>query len=164
MWLAATSPDSVRKVARRGHNLLGAGIPDDRRALDLYVSEAEQAGHARSGANFGVLIKVVCAPTDREAQLITERHRQALDEPLVTKGLKEAADAGKLVVGGFADPIAGSPQTVLEQLARVIQGTGAQRLLLGIRLRGIPGEASRQSQRLLAEEVFPELRRLAVAA
>lgn len=160
MWLAASSPESVKKVARRGHNLLGAGIPDDRRMLDTYLAEASDAGYERSGANYGVLLKVVCAPTDHEAERISARHRRALDEPLATKGLTEAAEAGKLVVGGFADAVAGSPQTVLDHLASVVEGTGAQRLLLSIRLRGIPGEASRQTQRLIAEHVFPKLRNI----
>lgn len=158
IWLAGTSPASCARAGAEGHNLLSVGFSDGGARLKAYVEAAAEAGHVRSGANMSVLIKVICAPTDHEAQQINERLTRVLDEgPIVTRGLRDT-DAGRLHLGGFTGGIIGSPATVLAQLTELLGGSGARRLLLIVRLRGLPGEASRQTQRLLAEEVFPHLR------
>ena len=65
------------------------------------------------------------------------------------------------MVAGFADGIAGSPLTVRHRLTDLLQSTGARRMMCIVRIRGLPGEVSRQTQRLLAEEVFPHVRGIA---
>lgn len=160
IWRAATSPESVKKVAQGGHNLLGMPIPDGGKTLQTYVDAAAEVGLSRDGANFGMLTKVICAPTDREAQEIDAQLLEAIGAqpgPVDTRGEDS-------VIGFASGGIVGSPETVLEQLKELIDGTGARRLILILRLRGISSEASGQSQRLLAEEVFPHLRHYGTSA
>ena len=157
IWLAGMSPESVARVGAEGYNLLSAGFPDGGARLKAYVEAAAAAGHSRSGANMSVLTKVICAPTDREAQLINERLTQVLQGPIETRELRDT-EAGRLSIGGFEGGIIGSPATVLAALTELLAGSGARRLMFIVRLRGISGQDSRQTQRLLAEEVFPRLR------
>jgi alkanesulfonate monooxygenase SsuD/methylene tetrahydromethanopterin reductase-like flavin-dependent oxidoreductase (luciferase family) len=114
-----------------------------------------------SGANFLVIGSIICAPTDREAELIQQRNVATMVEVLRARGITSDTPAGRKIVAGFAGGIVGSPLTVRHQLAELLQGTGARRMMCIIRIRGLPGEVSRQTQRLLAEEVFPHVRGLA---
>ena len=60
----------------------------------------------------------------------------------------------------FGGDVVGPPQTVLDELGEGLLATGARRLNLVIRMRGIPEEVARQTQRLFASEVMPHLRNL----
>jgi alkanesulfonate monooxygenase SsuD/methylene tetrahydromethanopterin reductase-like flavin-dependent oxidoreductase (luciferase family) len=154
IWRAATSPESVKKVGQAGHNLLGMPNLDGGKTLKTYVDAAAEVGLSRSGANFGMLTKVICAPTDQEAEALDAQLLETIGGhpgPVDTRGQQS-------VVGFASGGIIGSPETVLDQLKELIDGTGARRLILILRLLGISGETSRQTQRLLAEEVFPHLR------
>jgi alkanesulfonate monooxygenase SsuD/methylene tetrahydromethanopterin reductase-like flavin-dependent oxidoreductase (luciferase family) len=161
IWIAAVSPGSVERVARLGHNLAGPSIPDNCERLERYVQTAAAHGHEVSGANFLVIGSIICAPTDHEAELIQQRNVATMLPALATRGITLDTPEGKAIVAGFSGHIVGSPQTVRDQLIDVLQGTGARRMMCILRIRGLPGEVSRQSQRLLAEDVFPHLRRLA---
>jgi alkanesulfonate monooxygenase SsuD/methylene tetrahydromethanopterin reductase-like flavin-dependent oxidoreductase (luciferase family) len=159
IWEAASSLPSVERVARRGHNLLSLGVPDDRQRLETYSAAAAEAGYDVSGANMAVATRVICAPTDDEAERINERNAQAMNQGLAARGI-----AGDDHAGAADFEHVGSPTKVLEGLAELIKGSGARRLLLIVRLMGISGAESRQTQRLLAEQVFPSLRHLETGA
>jgi hypothetical protein len=75
---------------------------------------------------------------------------------MIRRGLPEPEAEAYLPVFGGA--IVGSPQTVLDQLSEGLLATKARRLALAIRLRGIPEQVARQTQRLFASEVMPHLR------
>ncbi|MEU9064700.1 LLM class flavin-dependent oxidoreductase [Streptomyces sp. NPDC048430] len=161
-WLAAVSPGSVERVGRLGANLSSPAIPDGGEKLERYIEAAGQAGWTVTGANYMVLTRIICAPTDREAHLIDEQNTRVMLDALGTRGVTRDTPAGALQVAGFTQGIVGSPQTVREQLAEVLRSTGARRVLAIIRLRGMPGEVSRQTQHLMATDVIPHLRNLAV--
>jgi alkanesulfonate monooxygenase SsuD/methylene tetrahydromethanopterin reductase-like flavin-dependent oxidoreductase (luciferase family) len=160
-WIAAVTPGSVERVGRLGLNLAGPAIPDGGERLERYVESAAAHGHEVSGANFMVIGSIICAPTDREAELIRQRNRTTMVETLAMRGVREDTPLGARVVGGFVDGIAGSPLTVRHQLTERLQSIGARRMMCIIRVRGLPGEVSRQTQQLLAQEVFPHVRGIA---
>jgi alkanesulfonate monooxygenase SsuD/methylene tetrahydromethanopterin reductase-like flavin-dependent oxidoreductase (luciferase family) len=160
-WIAAVTPGSVERVGRMGFNLAGPAIPDGAERLERYVESAAAHGHEVSGANFMVIGSIICAPTDREAELIAERNRAMMIETLAQRGVREDTPLGAKVVGGFVNGIAGSPLTVRHQLIELLQDIGARRMMCIVRVRGLPGEVSRQTQQLLAEEVFPHVRGIA---
>ena len=160
-WIAAVSPGSVERVGRLGHNLAGPGLPDGGERLERYVESAAAHGHDVSGANFMIIGLLIVAPTDREAELIQARNRATMIEALAARGVRDDTPLGRQVVAGFASGIAGSPLTVRHRLVDLLQGTGARRMMCIIRVRGLPGEVSRQTQRLLAEDVFPHVRGIA---
>ena len=159
-WIAAVSPGSVERVARLGHNLAAPAIPDNCERLERFVEIAEKHGHDLSGANYVITLPVVCAPTDHEAEAIRERAKKLVVASLEARGLGTDNPQAKAMVAGLSNPLAGSPATVRDQLAELLQTTGARRMMLVIRNRGLHGEVSRQTQKLLAEDVFPQLRHL----
>jgi alkanesulfonate monooxygenase SsuD/methylene tetrahydromethanopterin reductase-like flavin-dependent oxidoreductase (luciferase family) len=160
-WIAAVTPGSVERVGRMGFNLAGPGIPDGAERLERYVESAAAHGYEVSGANFIIIGSIICAPTDREAELIQARNKTTMVEALAARGVRDDTPLGRQVVAGFADGIAGSPLTVRHRLIDLLQSTGARRMMCIIRVRGLPGEVSRQTQQLLAEEVFPHVRGIA---
>jgi hypothetical protein len=81
-------------------------------------------------------------------------------QTLAQRGVREDTPLGARVVGGFVNGITGSPLTVRHRLTELLQDIGARRMMCIIRIRGLPGEVSRQTQALLAEEVFPHVRTL----
>ena len=160
MWTAAVNSGSIERAAERGLGVFSAPIPDGGERVQLYVDAAKKHGHTVSAANFAVSAKIICAPTDREAELINERNNRLMLEVLDSRGLPGKSTQGAMQVAGFTQGIVGSPETVRDQLTEIFTSTGARRLIALIRFRGIPGEAARQTQRLLATDVFPHLRHL----
>jgi len=158
MWIAAVSPGSVERVGRMGYNLAAPAIPDGGERLERYIESATAAGHQVSGANFITIGQIICAPTDREAELIAHRNRTTMVETLAARDVRADTPLGAQVVAGFVDGIAGSPLTVRHRLTDLLQNIGARRMMCILRVRGLPGEVSRQTQQLLAEEVFPHVR------
>ena len=73
----------------------------------------------------------------------------------------EEAEFYKPVFGGA---IAGSPQTVLDQLGPALEASGSRRLNLVWRLRSMPKPVATQTQHLFCTEIMPELRHMAPAA
>ena len=160
VWCAGLRPESIEHIARTGHNLYGFLTPDASENLKRYVDAAHGAGHQRSGANFMVIVSVIIAPTDAEAE---QSQRTALDvawDAMSRRSLPlEEAEFYHPVFGGA---IVGSPQTVLDQLGPALEASGSRRLNLVLRLRGMPEPVARQTQHLFATEVMPSLRHLSV--
>jgi alkanesulfonate monooxygenase SsuD/methylene tetrahydromethanopterin reductase-like flavin-dependent oxidoreductase (luciferase family) len=161
IWIGATSPGTVEKVGRLGHNLAGGAYPDGHERLDRFIAASEKAGRRVSGANFMVLAPLFVAPTDAEAERIAaEVAKETL--PFAMRRVETPPAPGTLSPGEALVKFAifGSPRTVRDKLAHVLSGCGARRLMLVLRFRGTSTELVRQSQRLFAEKVAPELRGL----
>jgi alkanesulfonate monooxygenase SsuD/methylene tetrahydromethanopterin reductase-like flavin-dependent oxidoreductase (luciferase family) len=155
-WVAALRPESVEQIGRSGNNLYGILSPNAAGNLTCYVEAARRAGYERGGANYLTTTSIIVAPTDREAVRTQERAITSARETLSARGLTQAEiEMYSPLFGGM---IAGSPQTVLDRLADGLRLTGARRLLLIMRLRSIPSEASRQTQHLFGTEIMPQLR------
>jgi alkanesulfonate monooxygenase SsuD/methylene tetrahydromethanopterin reductase-like flavin-dependent oxidoreductase (luciferase family) len=158
VWCAGLRPESIEHIARTGHNLYGFLTPDASENFKRYVDAAHRAGHERSGANFMVIVSLIIAPTDAEAQQFQAQATEVAWEAMMRRQLPlEEAEFYRPVFGGA---IVGSPQTVLDQLAPAFEASGSRRLNLVVRLRSMPEPVARQTQHLFATEVLPSLRRL----
>jgi alkanesulfonate monooxygenase SsuD/methylene tetrahydromethanopterin reductase-like flavin-dependent oxidoreductase (luciferase family) len=161
VWCAGLRPESIEHIARTGHNLYGFLTPDASENFKRYVDAAQRAGHPRSGANFMVIVSLIIAPTDAEAQRLQSQATEVAWDAMMRRKLPlEEAEFYRPVFGGA---IVGSPQTVLDQLGPGLEASGSRRLNLVVRLRSMPQDVARQSQHLFATEVMPSLRHLAAA-
>jgi alkanesulfonate monooxygenase SsuD/methylene tetrahydromethanopterin reductase-like flavin-dependent oxidoreductase (luciferase family) len=161
IWIAATNPATVEKVGRLGHNLAGGAYPDGGNRLERFIEASRRAGRRVSGANFLVATPLFVAPTDAEAERIAaEVAKETL--PFARKRVETSPAPGTLSPGEALIKFAvfGSPRTVRDKLGHILSGCGARRLMLILRFRGTSTEIVRQTQRLFAEEVAPELRKL----
>jgi alkanesulfonate monooxygenase SsuD/methylene tetrahydromethanopterin reductase-like flavin-dependent oxidoreductase (luciferase family) len=163
IWVGATSPGTVEKVGRLGHNLAGGAFPDGGERLERFIAAARTAGRTVTGANFIVLAPIIIAPTDAEAERIAGE-MAAQTRPFLLKRAESPPAPGTLSPGEalITFAIFGSPVTVREKLAHILEGCGARRLLAAIRFRGINTAIVRQTQRLFATEVAPHLRSLKI--
>jgi alkanesulfonate monooxygenase SsuD/methylene tetrahydromethanopterin reductase-like flavin-dependent oxidoreductase (luciferase family) len=164
IWIGATSPATVEKVGRLGHNLAGGAFPDRGERLEHFIAASRKAGRSVSGANFLALAPVFVAPTDSEAEKIVSAVAAQM-RPFALKRVEGgAAGPASLTSESLADfSIFGSPRTVRDKLAHILAGCGARRFMAILRFRGTSTEIVRQTQRLFAQEVAPALRDLKTA-
>jgi alkanesulfonate monooxygenase SsuD/methylene tetrahydromethanopterin reductase-like flavin-dependent oxidoreductase (luciferase family) len=146
LWLAAGSPDSIRRAAREGFNLLLdqlASVEQIGERIALYRAECEAVGRAYHANMVG---------TARALQMIhSESERQA------------AFDTRKRVVGVIGDlargkladrveedtaPLLGTPEEIIARL-RQLEALGATNILL------VDPNASPANLRAFAREVMP---------
>lgn len=160
IWIAATSPDSVVKVGALGQNLASAGIPDRGERFEHYLEAGDKAGHILSSSNYMIVVSIIIAPTDQEARRTAETNRQIMIDTFERRGYTMDSPDMATTLPFFSGAIVGSPATVREQLEFLLKDTRARRLILNTRFRGIPSQASRQTQRLFANEIMPHLRHL----
>jgi alkanesulfonate monooxygenase SsuD/methylene tetrahydromethanopterin reductase-like flavin-dependent oxidoreductase (luciferase family) len=162
IWVAAGSPGTVEKVGRLGHNLAGGAFADGGERLERYVEASRKAGRAVSGANFAAVVAMVVAPTDAEAEKSAAQGIECMRAFGLRRIARDSIEPGKAT--SFPEELLlnnavfGSPRTVRDKLAHILAGCGARRLLVVARLAGMSTEVTRQTQRLLAETVMPELR------
>jgi alkanesulfonate monooxygenase SsuD/methylene tetrahydromethanopterin reductase-like flavin-dependent oxidoreductase (luciferase family) len=161
IWIGATSPATVEKVGRLGHNLAGGAFPDGGERLERFIEASRTADRQVSGANFLAVTPIFLAPTDSEAERIYAAVA-AETGPFASKRVERPLAQGELSPGEALIKFAvfGSPRTVRDKLAHILSGCGARRLLAVLRFRGTNTEIVRQAQRLFAEEVAPSLRNL----
>ena len=159
VWVGATSPATVEKVGRLGLNLAGGGYPDGGERLARFVDASHKAGRAVSGANFIVLAPIFVAPTDAEAEKVAAEVA-AQTQPFIDKRTELLPPPGTISPGEALIKFAvfGSPATVRDKLAHILDGCGARRLMAAIRFRGTNTDIVRQTQSLFATEVAPKLR------
>lgn len=164
IWIGATSPATVEKVGRLGHNLAGGAYPDRGERLERFIAAARTAGRTVSGANFVALAPLFVAPTDAEAEKIVSTVSAQM-RPFALKRIEDGAAApASLTSESLAQSsIFGSPRTVRDKLAHILAGCGARRFMGILRFRGTSTEIVRQTQKLFAEEVAPALRNLKTA-
>ena len=162
IWIAATNSDSVAKAGRLGQNLASAGIPDGGERFERYLEAGRKAGHELGGSNYMVVASLIIAPTDQEAHRIAERNRQIMINTFELRGYHTDSPDLVATLPFFSGAVVGAPGTARDQLMNLLNNAGARRLIANTRFRGIPSEASRQTQRLFATEVMPHLRHLPV--
>ena len=165
IWIGASSPATVEKVAQLGHNL--AAHPDRGERLERFVEASRKAGRTVSGANYAALVSLFVAPTDAEAERIALDAAKSSSD-VASRRLDPVNDgpaAAFWTTEGFMKAaVFGSPRTVHDKLASILDACGARRLLAIVRFTNMPTEIARQTQRLFAEEVAPRLRTLKVKA
>ena len=133
---------------------------DHRATLDAYTEQARAAGHERSGAIFMVERFIAIGETEAEAERNLERLATSFGRfmSLYAAGGRRAVPEkdGEFQVAEGVKPgrpalaIAGTPDQIADELQRVIDETGARRLLVET--------FSHEETHLLATEVMPRIR------
>ncbi|MCB1747689.1 MAG: LLM class flavin-dependent oxidoreductase [Gammaproteobacteria bacterium] len=160
LWMPAMRPEVGEWIGSLGQNLFSFLAPEARPIFERYRAAAAAHGHAAGGENFIGITSVIVAPTDAEAERSRAHSEKTARETLTARGLpKEEAD---IFLPAFAGVVVGTPQTVREQLREALQASGARRACIVFRMRGLPEDVARQSQRMFATEVMPQLRDLPV--
>ncbi len=160
LWLPATRPESAARVGEMGQNLFGFLGPGSGEVFTHYAAASRDAGHTVSGANYMVITSVIIAPTDDEAKKASAHAAAVATEALARRGLPAAEAVTLLPL--FSGAVVGTPESVYEQIHTALVASGARRLNLVFRLRGMPEDVARQSQQLFATEIMPRLRNLPI--
>ena len=105
-----------------------------------------------------VATSIIIAPSEAEAKDAQDRAREIAWDAMLRRGLPEPE--AKEILPFLAGAVAGPPQTILDELSEGLLATGARRIAMVMRTRGIPEPVARQTQRLFAAEVMPHLRNL----
>jgi alkanesulfonate monooxygenase SsuD/methylene tetrahydromethanopterin reductase-like flavin-dependent oxidoreductase (luciferase family) len=163
VWLGGTSRETMRLAAARGWNVMRnfGGNAEHRDALEDYVKVAAEHGHARSGANMMLERFVAIGETEDEAERNLGRLAGAFGQflALYTAGGRRAipetdgefhVDSAAAGQNRPAIAVSGTPGQIVDALQRVIDETGARRLLVET--------FSRAEARLFAREVIPVLK------
>ena len=158
VWIPATRPEVVEQIGRWGQNLYGVFSREADGTLERYVEAGQAAGHQLSTANFMVATSIIIAPTDAEARDAQDRAREIAWDALLRRGLPEPE--AKEILPFLSGAVVGSPQAVLDQLGEGLLATGARRIAMVMRTRGIPEPVARRTQQLFGAEVLPHLRNL----
>jgi alkanesulfonate monooxygenase SsuD/methylene tetrahydromethanopterin reductase-like flavin-dependent oxidoreductase (luciferase family) len=163
VWLGGTSRETMRLAAARGWNVMRnfGGNAEHRDALEDYVKVAAEHGHTRSGANMMLERFVAIGETEDEAERNLGRLAGAFGQflALYTAGGRRAipetdgefhVDSAAVGQNRPAIAVSGTPGQIVAALQRVIDETGARRLLVET--------FSRAEARLFAREVIPVLK------
>ena len=163
VWLGGTSRETMRLAAARGWNVMRnfGGNAEHRGALEDYVKVAAEHGHTRSGANMMLERFVAIGETEDEAERNLGRLAGAFGQflALYTAGGRRAipetdgefhVDSAAVGQNRPAIAVSGTPGQIVAALQRVIDETGARRLLVET--------FSRAEARLFAREVIPVLK------
>lgn len=160
VWMPATRPEVAERVGALGQNLFSFLAPAARPIFERYKNAAEAAGHSAGGENFIGITSVIVAPTDAEAERAQAHSTQTARTTLAARGMP--SEEVEMFLPAFAGTVVGTPQSVCEQLRDALKASGARRMCIVFRMRGMPEPVARQSQRLFATEVMPRLRALPV--
>jgi alkanesulfonate monooxygenase SsuD/methylene tetrahydromethanopterin reductase-like flavin-dependent oxidoreductase (luciferase family) len=161
IWLGGSSPETMAHAAERGWNIMRnfGSNQDHRDALDQYVKVAAAHGHTRSGANLMVERFVALGETEQEAErnldnlvvsfgrylsLYTFNGRREIP-PTDAEFHLDAKKPGRPAIA-----VSGTPHQIVDALQKVIDETGARRILVEL--------FSVAERRLFATEVAPVLR------
>jgi alkanesulfonate monooxygenase SsuD/methylene tetrahydromethanopterin reductase-like flavin-dependent oxidoreductase (luciferase family) len=158
IWVGSRSLTSVEQAAERGWSLMRnfGSNEDHRQALEHYVGVGAEHGHSLSGANMMVEKFVAIGETPGEARRNYEHVVRAFKRffGAFNRGQRHEAVDPELVVQAFS--IVGTPDEVTEGLRRVVDESGARRILVET--------FSADEMRLFAREVLPALQERAPVA
>lgn len=163
LWYGAGTPQSVERPAATGMSIVtNAPAAVARTLIEHYWK------HYKGGANrpkTGFTRHLVIADTDEAALAIAKRGYRRwqasfmklwLDHGTKPVGVMYPAEFDGEGMNGRA--IAGSPQTVLRELQRQVDESGANYVLCRMAFGDLTFEESRRSIELFAEHVMPRLR------
>lgn len=159
VWLAATSPESIRRAAERGYTILmdpHASHGEIGRKRQLYRQELEAAGYSLAGREIPMARLIAIADSDAEARAV------AYEGARWTVGAY--ANPTKNALGGGIDTkaemdpveryvneviISGTPDRVVDQLQQLREEIGLEYLMCA--------PLSHRSFELFTERVLPRL-------
>lgn len=186
IWITGSSLDNVPWVADHQYTFACFLTPYDwtESLVNAYKQRCAERGFPEPGPDrFAYLALCYTAETDEQAQeegkgllwyLNRQRHPQFNNPPgynpphLVAKTL--LSGARKPYADSFASlqekgiVMAGSPDTMIKQIRYLHERCGIGHLLMMNQAGFMPADRVRRSMRLFAEEVYPAIRDLGVAA
>jgi len=150
LWLAAGSPESIRRAARDGFNLLLDQLASVRLTVErvaIFREECARAGRAYHPGMVAVAraLQMVRSEAEREAAFETRRQVLSVIGDLA-RGERPPED-----VRADDAPLLGTKEEIIARLYRLREG-GVERVLL------VDPRASLQGLRDFAEAVMPEFR------
>jgi alkanesulfonate monooxygenase SsuD/methylene tetrahydromethanopterin reductase-like flavin-dependent oxidoreductase (luciferase family) len=160
LWFGTTRPESAARLAARGANFVCSNPASEARALtDAY--RAAWTGDPQDMPLMGMSRHVIVADTDEEARdLLRPAYRAWFDSLAflwhangVELPLPMPPDPDAALALGLA--VAGSPDTVREDLLAQAEESGVTYLLTRMAFGALPVEASLRSVQLIAREVMP---------
>ena len=157
LWMGAGSPDSIRKVARRGHNLLldqFASIEAIGERIALFKAEVERRGRRFDPMEIGVARAFYVAKDEADKEAALERRLAA--QRRLTAISQRPDGLNKASILAFSDTreaseesaLYGTPNEIAAKLERLRQ-LGAHYVLLN------GGGPARDNLRRFAREVMP---------
>lgn len=173
LWYPTSGTRSVAWIAERGLQTVFLGSPDHvAEQVKLYQAHLP-AGVAAENQKVGMLRYVMVAETDEEAiraagptyathmanlqYLSRSRGSRTRDEVPDTAGAREPnpQELSGAIQRGWA--AVGSPETVSEQIAAMVEDTGCNYLVFNPLLAATPIDRALASIELFAEQVMPNL-------
>jgi alkanesulfonate monooxygenase SsuD/methylene tetrahydromethanopterin reductase-like flavin-dependent oxidoreductase (luciferase family) len=152
IWIGSRSVASAEQAGERGWNLMrNFGTNDEHReAFERYVRVGAKHGHSLSGVNLMVERFVAIGETPEEVHRNYEHVVTSFKRffGAFNRGQRHEAVSPELAVQAIS--AVGTPDEVTEGLGRLIEETGARRILVET--------FSPAEMRLLAREVVPALR------
>lgn len=161
VWMGGASLNTMALAAERGWNIMRnfGSNQQHREALDHYVKTAADHGHTRSGANMMVERFIAIGTTEQEAERSHAKLKAAM-----TSLIKVFTASGRVVPPRDAEfhapgqgpkkppsiVVSGTPDQMIDDLQKVIDETGARRLLVEL--------FTSQDRHLFAKEVMPALK------
>ena len=158
MWIAAGQPDSIRKVAARGANLLLDQFADTAAIgarLALYRCEVEAQGRTFDPMQVAVARNFYVAHDGAEAKAALQRQAQAHARMVALSQRPDGANRSHIMAyagtegGTEASALYGSAGEITAELAK-LHAVGVRYVLLN------GGSDLRQSLRRFSAEVMPE--------
>jgi alkanesulfonate monooxygenase SsuD/methylene tetrahydromethanopterin reductase-like flavin-dependent oxidoreductase (luciferase family) len=180
VWIGGISLESAALAGAKGYNLM-RNIGDTEahhKAVSAFVGAAQDNGHQLTGANVMIERFISCSDSAEEAAetlgefgAAAARYQERLTrqmklgEQIETSGTEAelaAATAGRIAIGGpsAADLatlfVAGTPDSLTENLEELMLGSGCNRILIAI------DDQDQKTAEVLAEKVLPRLRKVQV--
>lgn len=138
-----------------------AGREDDPSKLGLltpvYVADTDAQARAEFEEHFWYFRRLQKGIFPNAPGYTSERSVLRMAEVMRTRYVGSTNTWQDLVDGGYV--VAGSPDTVTEQLTERIELTGAGNLLTFLQLGSLPYELARKNHQMFAEEVMPKLQK-----
>jgi alkanesulfonate monooxygenase SsuD/methylene tetrahydromethanopterin reductase-like flavin-dependent oxidoreductase (luciferase family) len=150
VWLAATSPDSVRAAAAKGYSILmdpHAPHAEIGRKRALYGRTLAEHGFSEAGRTIPVARLLAVAPTAAEAEAVAREGAKWTLASYITRTHGDGANPVDRYVNETI--IHGTPESVLDQVCRLREEIGLEYLLCA--------PLSHQSFLLFTEKVLPRL-------
>ncbi len=157
MWIAAGKPESIRRVAALGCNLLLDQFADTTtigKRIAFYRAEVEARGNTFDPMQVAVARNVYVASDKADAQAALERQAQQHARMLALSQRPDGTNRSHITAyadapgGTEASALYGTPERIIDEIA-ALHAVGVRYVLLN------GGQHVRQTLRRFAEEVMP---------
>jgi alkanesulfonate monooxygenase SsuD/methylene tetrahydromethanopterin reductase-like flavin-dependent oxidoreductase (luciferase family) len=170
IWMAASSPDSIRFAARKGFHFMTPTtwttpeLAVQREFIELCMAEAD---HPAEGRQFEANRFVFCSSDERKVRRAIEESawqtvlsKELLQGAAPVRGINPIPDRDTSVDAVMHDRlIAGTPDQIVAQF-QALADAGITYVLGQFRFGDLPGDVAMESMQRFAEDVLPRVREL----